>query len=44
MLRAVRGAVGVPENTHPAIREATARPIFEVLKRNRLVSADVECL
>ncbi|MDT0328564.1 chorismate mutase [Nocardiopsis lambiniae] len=44
MLGAIRGAVGVSDDTRPAIRDATARLVRRVMERDRLAPADVECL
>ena len=41
VLRAVRGATVVPEDTSEAIRDATAELLREVLERNGLAPADL---
>lgn len=41
VLRAVRGATSVPEDTAPAIRERTAELLREVLERNGLGAEDL---
>jgi chorismate mutase len=41
VLRAVRGAITVPENTAEAIHEGTSELLSAVLERNRLVADDL---
>ena len=41
MMRGIRGAICVPENTREAIFEATTRLLKEILKRNALDPEDM---
>lgn len=41
MLRAVRGATSVPEDTSAAIREGTAELLSQLLERNGLAAGDL---
>jgi chorismate mutase len=41
MVRAIRGAIQVDDNSHDAILEATTELVSEIMERNRLTTDDV---